>query len=58
MGAKIMPMPKNNGRTVFGVRMGLAFGQLQLCSYSRRIPSPVRTAMPSISVDETPCLSR
>lgn len=34
MGAKMMPIEKNRGRTVLGVRMGLvAYGQLS-------VPSP------------------
>jgi hypothetical protein len=46
-----MPIAKNRGRTVFGVRIGL---ELSVSAYvSQGEASMALTAMPSIAVDET-----
>lgn len=54
MGAKMMPMMKNKGRTVLGVRMGLSLSAL----YPVSAESLLHTATPSSAVAGTRYLSR
>jgi hypothetical protein len=54
MGANMIPMAKNNGRTVLGVRIGLRYCQMGLREGFQR---PL-TAMPSVAVDGKQYLQR
>ena len=57
MGAKMMPMEKKRGRTVFGVRIGLIRGQRCAFASCGSFAHPQRlTAMPSAAAVETQCL--
>lgn len=52
MGAKRMPTMKNNGRTLFGVRIGLR-ERGQYAAGAGMVGIEYLTARPSIAVDET-----
>lgn len=56
MGAKMMPMEKKRGRTVFGVRIGLIRGQRRAFAPREGAHLGQLTAMPSAAAVEMQCL--